>query len=76
MPCDARPISGGEARISSGKKGDIGVEDIVDISGITSRLAGSVLLNVMGVISVKKVKVIEGFGLSTRAGIPSECAES
>lgn len=35
-------------------------------------MVGSALRAVIGVISVKKVNVIDGFGLSTRGGMPSD----
>jgi hypothetical protein len=40
-------------------------------SGMISKAVGS-LLYVIGIISVEKVKVIEGLGLSTSGGMPSE----
>lgn len=58
--------------LSSRYRGDAGGDGVMDVvSGETSRLVDSLLLNVIGVMSVKKVNVIDGFGFSTRAGIPS-----
>lgn len=39
---------------------------------VSNGAVGSALRAVMGVMSVKKVNVIDGFGLSTRGGIPSD----
>jgi hypothetical protein len=53
--------------VPSSNTGDFGLGKVD--SEVISYVLGSVL-KVMGAMEVEKVKVMEGFGLSTRGGIP------
>jgi hypothetical protein len=63
-------MPGGVAGGSPEKRGEAGGET-VGVSCVRSRVVAWFAANVMGVMSVKKVKVMDGFGCSTRGGIPS-----
>ena len=52
-------------------RGEAGGEGTAGVSWGTSSGPGWWVLTVMGVMSVKKVKVMDGLGFSTRGGMPS-----